>query len=126
MFIAMNRFKVKKGEEPAFEARWLGRDSHLRAVPGFLNFHLLKGPEREDHVLYASHSVWASRQAFENWTHSEAFRAAHRDAGQGRALTVSHPELELFDVLQVVHSAEAEARPVEASGAEEVLTALSQ
>jgi hypothetical protein len=24
-------------------------------------FHLLKGPEKDDHVLYASHSVWARR-----------------------------------------------------------------
>jgi heme-degrading monooxygenase HmoA len=25
MFIAMNRFKVRKGEEPAFETRWRER-----------------------------------------------------------------------------------------------------
>lgn len=102
MFIAMNRFKVRKGDEAAFEARWLGRDSHLKSVPGFSEFRLLKGSEREDHTLYASHSVWESRQAFEDWTRSDAFRMAHRDAGQGRALTIGGPELELFDVLQVV------------------------
>jgi heme-degrading monooxygenase HmoA len=102
MFIAMNRFKVRKGEEGAFEARWLGRDSHLKSVPGFSEFRLLKGPEREDHILYASHTVWESRRAFEDWTRSEAFRIAHRDAGQGRALTIGGPELELFDVLQTV------------------------
>ncbi len=102
MFIAMNRFKVRKGEESAFEARWLERDSHIRAVPGFVEFHLLKGPERDDHVLYASHTVWRSYADFEAWTRSEAFRAAHRDAGQGRSLTISHPEFEGFEVLQVV------------------------
>jgi len=102
MFIAMNRFKVRKGEERAFEARWLERDSHLAKVPGFVEFHLLKGPERDDHVLYASHTVWASTAAFEAWTRSEAFRAAHRDAGQGKPLTLGHPEFEGFDVLQVV------------------------
>lgn len=109
MFIAMNRFKVRKGDEAAFEARWLGRDSQLREVPGFSEFRLLKGPEREDHTLYASHSVWDSRQAFEDWTRSDAFRAAHRNAGEGRALTVGGPELELFDVLQVVAPEKAEA-----------------
>ena len=102
MFIAMNRFKVKKGEERAFEARWLERDSQLGTVPGFVEFHLLKGPERDDHVLYASHTIWASEEAFEAWTRSEAFRAAHRDAGQGKPLTLGHPEFEGFDVLQVV------------------------
>jgi heme-degrading monooxygenase HmoA len=102
MFIAMNRFRVRKGDEDAFETRWRERDSHLHNVPGFVEFHLLKGPERDDHVLYASHTLWRSRSDFEAWTRSEAFRAAHRDAGQGRTLTISHPEFEGFDVLQVV------------------------
>ncbi|HVJ54023.1 MAG TPA: antibiotic biosynthesis monooxygenase [Aliidongia sp.] len=106
MFIAMNRFKVRKGEEAAFEARWLEREVHINAVPGFIEFHLLKGPEREDHVLYASHTLWQSLQAFEDWTRSESFRAAHKDAGQGKPLTISHPEFEGFDVLQVVKPAE--------------------
>lgn len=101
-FIAMNRFKVRKGEEAAFEARWRERESYLDTVPGFVTFHLLKGPAAEDHVLYASHSVWRSRAAFEDWTRSEAFRAAHRTAGEGRTLTLSHPEFEGFEVLQTV------------------------
>jgi heme-degrading monooxygenase HmoA len=38
MFIAMNRFRVKKGLEEAFEKVWLSRDSHLAKVPGFVEF----------------------------------------------------------------------------------------
>ena len=76
MFIAMNRFKVKHGQEKAFEDVWKNRDTHLTGVPGFRSFALLKGPEREDHTLYSSHTVWASQSAFEGWTKSEAFRAA--------------------------------------------------
>jgi hypothetical protein len=44
MFIAMNRFRVVKGSEADFEQVWLSRDSHLDKVPGFVEFHLLKGP----------------------------------------------------------------------------------
>jgi hypothetical protein len=51
MYIAMNRFKVMKGAESAFENVWLSRDTHLDRVPGFLEFHLLRGPKRDDHVL---------------------------------------------------------------------------
>ena len=102
MFIAMNRFKVIKGCEADFEQVWLSRDTHLDKVPGFVEFHLLKGPELDDHRLYASHTVWQSHAAFEAWTRSEAFRAAHKDAGQGKSLTVTHPEFEGFNVLQVV------------------------
>ena len=45
MFIAMNRFRVAKGSEAAFEQVWMSRDSHLEKVPGFVEFHLLKGPK---------------------------------------------------------------------------------
>ena len=77
MFIAMNRFKVIKGCEADFEHVWLSRDSHLDKVPGFEEFHLLKGPELDDHTLYASHTVWQSRAAFEAWT-EDLKRSARR------------------------------------------------
>jgi len=105
MYIAMNRFKVLKGAESAFETVWLSRDSRLDRVPGFIEFQLLRGPERDDHVLYSSHTVWASREAFAAWTQSEHFRAAHRGAGANKALYLGHPEFEGFEVLQTVKNA---------------------
>ncbi len=102
MFIAMNRFKVKNGAERDFEQVWLTRETHLEDVPGFIEFHLLKGPERDDHVLYASHSLWRSQAAFEAWTRSEAFRKAHASAGGNKPLYLGHPEFEGFTVLQEV------------------------
>lgn len=102
MFIAMNRFQVLRGQESAFEAVWLSRETHLEAVPGFLGFSLLRGPEQEDHTLYASHSRWASKAAFEGWTKSEAFRMAHKGAGDNKPLYMGHPQFEGFEVLQEV------------------------
>ena len=86
MFIAMNRFRIVKGEEAAFERIWAERDTYLAEVPGFVAFHLLRGPEAEDHTLYASHTVWASARHFEDWTKSEAFRKAHPGAGGAKKL----------------------------------------
>jgi heme-degrading monooxygenase HmoA len=102
VFIAMNRFRVAKGSEEAFEQVWLSRDSHLDKVPGFVEFHLLKGPEAEDHTLYASHTVWEKRATFEAWTRSDAFRAAHSRAGDNKPLYLDHPQFEGFEVLQTV------------------------
>ena len=102
MFIAMNRFKVLPGQETAFEAVWLGRDTHLDRVPGFVAFHLLRGPASEDHTLFSSHTIWRSREDFEAWTRSEAFRAAHRDAGGNKPLYLGHPNFEGFEVIQEV------------------------
>ncbi len=102
MFIAMNRFRVAKGSEAAFEHVWMSRDSHLEKVPGFVEFHLLKGPESEDQTLYASHTVWENRAVFEAWTKSEAFRAAHSRAGDNKPLYLDHPQFEGFEVRQTV------------------------
>ena len=105
MFIAMNRFRVRKGSERDFEQVWLTRDTHLGGVPGFIAF--LKGPERDDHVLYSSHTLWASEAAFLDWTRSEAFRKAHAGAGGNKPLYFGHPEFEGFTVIQVVKATRA-------------------
>ena len=102
MFIAMNRFQVIRGEEDAFAHVWLSRDTHLAGVPGFVEFRLLRGHEEEDHTLFSSHTVWRARADFEAWTRSEAFRLAHRGAGDNKPLYLGHPRFEGFDVLQTV------------------------
>ena len=99
MFIAMNRFKIILGEEDVFEQVWAERDSHLKTVPGFKDFKLLRGPEGEEYTLFASHTVWESEEAFIEWTRSEAFRAAHANAGDNRKLYLGHPQFEGFSVV---------------------------
>ena len=102
MFIAMNRFKVLKGAEEDFETVWRDRDSHLNEMKGFVEFHLLRGPEHDDHVLYASHTVWASKTDFEAWTTSEQFRKAHGRAPGAKPLYAGHPQFEGFDAVQTL------------------------
>lgn len=102
MFIAMNRFRVRRGQETAFEKVWQERETHLETVPGFERFHLLRGPASDEHTLYASHSQWRSRGHFEGWTRSEQFRAAHRGAGAHGEIYLDHPQLETFEVIQTV------------------------
>jgi len=104
MYIAMNRFKVAKGSEQNFEQLWMTRESLLHELPGFVAFHLLKGPQRDDHVLYSSHTVWETFGDFESWTKSDQFRKAHANAGNSsiRPLYLGHPEFERFHVLQEI------------------------
>ncbi len=99
MFIAMNRFQVVKGRETEFEEVWKSRDSHLDQVEGFVEFHLLRGPEADDYTLYCSHSVWVSESAFEAWTKSEQFRKAHANAGQTSGMYLGPPQFEAFQVI---------------------------
>tara|TARA_Y100001936_G_scaffold55749_1_gene54624 strand:- start:681 stop:983 length:303 start_codon:yes stop_codon:yes gene_type:complete len=97
MFVAMNRFKIVKGKEKEFENVWKNRETHLDNVPGFKNFNLIKGEEREEYVLYASHSIWKSKEDFINWTKSEAFKLAHKNAGQHKHLYIGAPSFEGFE-----------------------------
>ncbi|PID64008.1 MAG: antibiotic biosynthesis monooxygenase [Gammaproteobacteria bacterium] len=99
MYIAMNRFKVVPGQEEAFEDVWRNRDTQLDKMPGFREFHLLKGPTTDEYSLYSSHTVWNSREDFENWTHSQAFRDAHKGAGKRGHMYLDHPHFEGFEAV---------------------------
>ena len=105
MFIAMNRFKVKPDCAEEFEQVWRQRESYLDQMQGFVEFHLLKGPVRDDHVLYSSHTTWRTKADFEAWTKSDEFRAAHARAGNDSStgsLYLAHPKFEGFEVRQTL------------------------
>lgn len=106
MYIAMNRFRVLKERASDFEHVWTSRESYLHEMPGFVSFALLKGPEREDHKLYSSHTVWKSFSDFDAWTKSDAFRKSHTRASapSDAPMTKGHPEFEGFHVVQEVKS----------------------
>ena len=93
----MNRFKIVLGKEELFEKIWRERDTYLKDVIGFKEFHLIKGETNNEFSLYASHSVWSSKEDFINWTKSEAFRLAHKDAGKHSDLYIGHPNFEGFE-----------------------------
>jgi putative heme utilization carrier protein HutX len=110
MFIAMNRFKVKKGSEQAFENVWSSRESYLDRMQGFVEFHLLKGPEADDHTLYSSHTVWSSKANFEVTPRAviEALPEEMVRLGKGdQFVPVMQDIAEWGDVTLIVHTDDA-------------------
>ena len=99
MYIAMNRFRIAPGAEQTFEKLWSDRTSHLDGVPGFREFHLLRGAADEEGTLYASHTIWETHAAFEAWTQSESFRKAHQQARAPSGTYLGHPRFEGFEVI---------------------------
>ena len=97
MYIAMNRFRIAPGKEQDFIDIWKNRETHLNEVPGFKSFNLLQGPTTEECTLFASHSVWESEEAFDNWTKSEAFRKAHANAKPAKDIYLGPLQLECFN-----------------------------
>lgn len=104
MYIAMNRFTVPLENAEAFEKMWLSRDSRLSELPGFVEFHMLKGPESDGKRLYASHTLWEREEDFLNWTKSQQFRDAHSSAGGTRKLYEGAPRFEGFSAIQHIQA----------------------
>lgn len=95
MYVAMNHFRVAPGRGAEFEQMWRERDSYLDQVPGFVEFHLVRGKDEEDGThRYASHVVWADHKSFFDWTQSEAFRKAHGSRRSPEGLILGHPQFQ--------------------------------
>ena len=100
MFIAMNRFKVIKGSEAAFENFWLSRDSHLDKVPGFVEFHLLKGPEAEDTRCMRHTRCGRTVRLLKRGPNRKHSGQHHHRAGDNKPLYLGHPQFEGFETIQ--------------------------
>ena len=94
MYVVMNRFTILPGKGELFESRWRERQSFLGSVPGFIKFRLLK----LDDTHYSSYAEWASAEAFQAWTTSEAFRKAH-GRGAPPGVIDGPPRLECWEVV---------------------------
>jgi heme-degrading monooxygenase HmoA len=100
-FIAMNNFQIAADQAEQFEARWRKRRSYLNDVPGFEHFQLLRGEEKDGVIHYASHSTWASKQAFMDWTESDSFVQAHRGDPLPKGMVQGPPHLACFEVVDI-------------------------
>lgn len=93
MVIVMNRIPVAEGRELDFEKTFTERDRAVDQMPGFIDMQVLRPAEGRTYVVLTR---WKSREAFEQWTHSEAFTSAHRKQSPG--LAEARPVLEIYEV----------------------------
>ncbi|EJF90617.1 antibiotic biosynthesis monooxygenase family protein [Bartonella tamiae] len=101
MYIAMNRFQVIKGCEDEFEQVWKNRQSRLAELSGFIQFQLLRCDTQESSeiTLISSLVLWKSKGDFIQWTKSEQFKDAHKNASERKNLFTGLPEFEGFEVV---------------------------
>ena len=93
MIIVMNRIAVAEGREQDFEKTFVERDRAVDQMTGFIDLQVLRPAEGRTYVVMTR---WTSREAFEAWTKSEAFLAAHRKQSPG--LAEGRPQLEIYEV----------------------------
>ena len=93
MIIVMNRIPVAEGREQDFEQTFKERDRAVDRTPGFIDMQVLRPAEGNTYIVLTR---WKSREAFKQWTESQAFIAAHRKQTPG--LAESRPTLEIYEV----------------------------
>ena len=79
MITVANRIYVKPEFAEQFEARFRERAGLVDQMPGFLQNYVLR-PTREGEPFIVL-TLWESREAFEAWTQSDAFRQGHARSG---------------------------------------------
>ncbi|HEY0319409.1 MAG TPA: antibiotic biosynthesis monooxygenase [Pyrinomonadaceae bacterium] len=94
MIVVMNRITVAEGREQDFEQTFVERDRAVDKTTGFIDLQVLRPSEGRTYIVMTR---WTSREAFDTWTTSETFLAAHRKQSPGFA--ESRPVLEIYEIL---------------------------
>jgi heme-degrading monooxygenase HmoA len=102
MYLTINRFKVRLGQESAFEEIWTSRESKLPELDGFVEFHLFRGASTDEATIYLSHTTWRDKTAFDGWAKSQNFRGAHKGVRAHSDIYLGPPELEIYDSVQCI------------------------
>ncbi|MBI2265719.1 MAG: antibiotic biosynthesis monooxygenase [Armatimonadetes bacterium] len=103
MITVANRIPVAEGYEAEFEKRFQSRAGLVEGMAGFIRNEVLR-PIKGNSYIVLTH--WESRETFEAWTKSDAFRLAHS----------SHPPREMFsgpNVLEIHEVILSKEAPVE-------------
>ncbi|MCC6441897.1 MAG: antibiotic biosynthesis monooxygenase [Armatimonadetes bacterium] len=101
MIVVANRIPVAIGFEQEFEERFTRRTVRLQENPGFIRNELLR-PVQSDY--YIVQTYWENMEAFEAWTRSESFRAAHASPPR-REMFAGPNVLEIHEVFMTTENA---------------------
>ena len=96
MYVVMNRLTVAPEQASHLEQGFAHSAGRMRAVPGCLDFKLLKEEGVTGDTVYVALTQWDDEAAFTAWTESESFRRAHANAGQSGAMGEVHAYTTIF------------------------------
>lgn len=98
MIVTANRIPVNPEYAEAFEARFVDRAGLVDTMPGFISNHVLR-PATPD-TPYIVLTYWESKEHFDAWVNSDAFRQGHARSGSlPREAFAGRNQLEMFEVV---------------------------
>lgn len=99
MITVANRIYVNPEYADAFEERFRQRAGLVDEMDGFISNKVLRPVNDGD--PYVVLTFWASHEAFEEWTQSEAFRKGHAQSGTlPKEAFSGKNKLEIHEVIQ--------------------------
>lgn len=94
MIAIFNHLPVKEGAADQIVERFARSRGNVQDFSGFVSMEVLRS-EAEDEVLVITR--WESREAFDEWVASDAFKEAHGRSGGGDLLR-GHPKMGAYEV----------------------------
>ncbi len=109
MITVANRINVKPEYADAFEQRFAERAGLVDGMPGFISNQVLRPANPDD--PYVVLTFWESREAFEAWTRSDAFRQGHAQSSTLPRDAFTGSKLEVHQVIQDSTKPDLQAPP---------------
>ena len=109
MITVANRIYVHPDHAEAFEERFRNRAHLVDGMPGFISNQVLRPTTEGD--PYVVFTVWESKEVFEGWVSSDAFRKGHAKSGSLPKGAFTHEnKLEIHEVFLDSTRRQEEAR----------------
>lgn len=83
MYIVMNELHVPKHAKQHLKERFAHSAENMKKVPGCLEFLFLDNENEDGKTVVFT--KWESKEHYEAWLNSEAFKKAHEDRGPSPA-----------------------------------------
>ena len=98
MFVVMNRIPVNPEYAEQFEERFKSRAGEVDKMKGFIRNQVLRPALPEN--PYVVMTFWESKEDFEAWVNSDAFKKGHARSGSlPLEAFLGHAKLESFEVV---------------------------
>ena len=93
MFYRIGKIKCKPGKSNDVISYFKSKEDFFSETKGIISLSYFKSGQDEVSGI----AIWESKEAFIDWTKSDAFKLAHKNAGAHKDLYLGPPNLETFD-----------------------------
>ncbi|MGY4690522.1 antibiotic biosynthesis monooxygenase family protein [Salibacterium sp. K-3] len=98
MYVVMNELHVPDEAKETMQDRFAKSTENMKNIPGCLDFMFLE--ENEENGNQVVFTKWESKQHYEDWVNSDAFKKAHQHSdGSEKKSSATGSRLKAFEVI---------------------------